>query len=131
MKILHENILKNVILLIILWQLYYQISDFLLESGIVWDGITIQTTLIVISLISVIACFSAFTVTYGKTNMKKTSHRLLGHFTTASMLLILGICIIFTDVLFTMLLGSFVIVHTMLALLYVGCVSFDFWDIMK
>lgn len=131
MKILHENLLKNFFVIVLLVLLFYPIQSFLLNNQLLNDKIAAQSIIISMSLISVIACFGMFTFTYEKINVKSGYQRALGHFTTGIMLLIVGICLIFSDVLLTMLMGSFIVVHFMLVLLYLACVGFDFWDLLR
>lgn len=58
-------------------------------------------------------------------------HRLLGHITTGLLLLIIGISLIITGVLVSFIMGSFPLFDLTLALLYISCVGYDLWDILR
>lgn len=83
------------------------------------------------SLISVIACFGCFAFTYEKTNFANPLERILGHITTGLLLLIIGFSIMVSQVLISMIIGPFLILDILLLLLYVACVGYDFWDLLR
>ena len=130
-EILKENVLKNMIVLLVLALLYTPIENYLTNSTLSTDKATTGSVLVAAQTIVMIACFGAFAFTYEKINAKKNSHRLLGHLTTGILMLIIGMCLIFTRTLLGFLIGASFLIDLILVLLYLACIGFDFWDILK
>ena len=128
-KYLKQNIIKNLILLFLLAILYFPINVFLSSSNLSTDTATAGDVVVVMSIIAVTACFGNFSFTYEK--IKGGSSMLLAHFTTAILMLIIGLSLIFTSILTSFLLGPFIILDALFALLYVAIVAYDFWDILR
>jgi len=126
-----ENIWKNLILIILLVLVYFPINNFLINSSSTIESALAGDILLVASIIAVIACFGNFAFTYEKVASEKFSHRMLGHFTTSLLMLIIGISLIFISILITSMMGRFIIMDATLLLLYVACVSYDFWDLLR
>ncbi len=130
-KIIKENIIKNIILLILLALAYFPIQSYLVNSNLISDEASSGNILVATSIIAVIACFGNFAFTYERVNTKKNTHKYLAHFTTGLLMLIIGISLIFTDILISFIMGKFILIDMTLALLYIACVSYDFWDILR
>ena len=126
-----ENILKNLILIALLIVLYEPINTYLLNSNLVDDKASAGDILVAASIIAVIACFGAFAFTYEKTNAKKNYQRYMNHITTGLLMLIIGISLIFTTILTSFIMGSFIIFNVTAVLLYMAIVSYDFWDVLR
>jgi hypothetical protein len=46
-------------------------------------------------------------------------------------MLVVGISLIFTSVLIKIIMGNFLLVNITIILLYLGCIGFDFVDLLK
>lgn len=130
-KIIKENIIKNVILIILLTIVYSPIRDYLSNSDIAADKASAGDILVAISIIAVIACFGNFAFTYEKIDAERTFHRYLAHFTTGLLMLVIGTSLISTSILVSFIMGHFILVDVMLSMLYVACISYDFYDLLK
>jgi hypothetical protein len=130
-KIIKENLAKNIILVILLALLYSPIQIYLLNSNLVNDLPLAGDILVAVSVIAVIACFGNFAFTYEKIHSRSVAQRLLAHFTTGLLMLIIGISLIFASVLVAMIMGQFIIFDIILLGLYVACVGYDFWDLLR
>lgn len=129
-KIVKENLFKNIVILIVLAVLYLQIQNFLM-SNLSNDKASASSIIVVASIIAVTACFGNFAFTYEKINPKKGFHRFLAHTTTGLLMLLIGISLIFTSVLTTIIMGNFIISDITFLLLYIASVFYDFWDLFR
>jgi len=127
--IIKENRIKNVLLIVILIFLFIPIQDYLISKDL--NNADAGTILVATSIIAVIACFGNFAFTYEKINIKSASHRYLAHLTTGLLMLVIGISLLFTDILISFIIGRFFIIDVTLALLYIACVGYDSWDILR
>ncbi len=130
-KIIKENLIKNVILVILLVFLYFSIQNYLVNSNLKTDKALAGNILVAVSIIAVTACFGNFAFTYEKINPKNVFERYLAHTTTGLLMLIIGISLIFADILFTFTMGHFVLVDVTFILLYIANIGYDFWDLLK
>ncbi|NQV08880.1 hypothetical protein HQ529_03450 [Candidatus Woesearchaeota archaeon] len=130
-KILKENLIKNIFLIILFSLLYRVIQNFLINSSLVSDKASAGSIIVVTSIIAVTACFGNFAFTYEKINVKNSFQRYLAHFTTGLFMLVIGITLIFTSLLTTMIMGHFILINITLLLLYLACVGYDFWDVYR
>ncbi|MFH1785546.1 MAG: hypothetical protein ABH842_03890 [Candidatus Micrarchaeota archaeon] len=131
-KILFENIVKNIFLIIFLVLLFGPINDYLIyNTQLSTDAPLAGDTLVAISILAVVACFGNFAFTYEKIHFKSFFERMLGHAITGIVMLIIGISLIFTSTLLYFLIGDFIVVNFLLLLLYVSMVIYDFWDLLK
>ena len=131
-KIIQENILKNILLLIILGLSYNPIQDFILNNQkLLGDNALAGDFLVAVSILAVTACFGNFAFTYEKTKEKKQLNRLLAHSTTGLLMLLIGIALIMTSALGKILIGNFPALNISLLILYVASVLYDFWDLEK
>ncbi len=130
-KIIKEAIAKNAIIILILILSYPLIQDHLINSNLPQDEASTGDILVAVSIIAVIACFGCFAFTYEKIDQKSAIQRSIAHITTGILMLIIGINMIFTSILITFIVGNFFLIDMILALLYVACVGYDFWDVMR
>ncbi|MCP4647356.1 MAG: hypothetical protein GY852_06415 [bacterium] len=128
---IREVLIKNILLVAILILLYFPISEHLIGSGLAQDKASAGDVLVATSIVAVIACFGCFAFTYEKVNAKDSLQRLLGHITTGLLVLIIGISLIFTSILVSFIMGPFPLFDGTLVLLYLACVGYDFWDILR
>jgi len=126
-----ENIIKNIFLIIILLLLYFPISNFLINSDMVTDKASSGNILVAVSIIAVIACFANFEFSYDQIEIDKTPERIFSHVTTGLFMVIIGVSLIFTRFLISFVMGKFIIMDLTLILLYISCVFYDFFDILK
>lgn len=130
-QIIQENLLKNLVLIVLLVILYAPIDSYLENSGLASDKASAGDILVAASIIAVIACFGAFAFTYEKIDAKKGYQRFLAHATTGLLILTTGISLIFTSVLSSFIMGSFIILDITIMMLYLAVVGYDFWDLLR
>jgi hypothetical protein len=111
--------------------LYAPINNYLMNSNLVTDKASAGDILVAASIIAVIACFGAFAFTYEKINVKKSYQRYLGHVTTGLLMLIIGISLIFTTILVSFIMGSFILFNITAIMLYLAVIGYDFWDLLR
>lgn len=126
-----ENWVKNIILIMILIPSYLDIQKALVNSSIVADKASIGSLLVAVSILSVTACFGNFSFTYADVSNRTKSSRLLAHFTTGLLMLLIGLSLEMTSVLTKLLVGDFLIFDISLAILYIASVLYDFWDLRR
>ena len=130
-KIIKENLIKNIIVLIIVISLYFPIQNFLLNSSLVENKDHAGDILVAVSIIAVIACFGNFSFQYDQLNVKNAFERCFIHIHTGFMMLIIGVAIVLTQLLITIIMGHFILMDMTLVLLYIVCVGFDILDVLR
>ncbi len=130
-KMIKENLIKNLFIIVLLLLCYLPIKKYLLSSNLVVETTGAGDVLAAVSILSVIACFGNFAFTYEKIRVSFSLERYLSHIVTGLLMLIIGISLMFTSVLVEILMGNFIIVDLSLIILYLACVGYDFWDVLK
>lgn len=130
-SIIKQNLLKNIILIILFIAVYFPVQSYLLNSNLVADTAAAGDILVAVSIIAVIACFGNFAFTYEKIKADNRIHLFFAHFTTGLLMLIIGISLIFTSILISIIMGYYILVDFLLLALYVACVGYDFWDLFR
>lgn len=130
-NILWENVIKNIIVIFVLFIAYSQIHSFLFSSDFTQDKSVIGSLLVVVSILAVTACFGNFAFTYEKIKRDKPAHRLLAHITTGLLMFLIGLSLELTSVLAKLLVGNFYILDLGFLILYVASVLYDFWDLNR
>jgi len=130
-KLIKENLLKNVVVLLLLILSIIPIKTFVNGSVLASNFTLAGSVLAAVSTIAVIACFGNFAFTYEKISAKNKYARLLAHFTTGTFMFLIGISMIFTSILLSLIMGYFILVDITLILLYLANVGYDFWDIFR
>jgi hypothetical protein len=128
---MRENIVKNILLIVLLVLFYNPVRTYLVASPVLTNPVLAGNLLIAVSIFAVTACFGCFAFTYEKSNIKRVIERYLAHLTSSLFMLILGLSLIFTSVLTTILVGSFVLLDLLFVLLYLAVVCYDFWDLLR
>ncbi|MBI2665934.1 hypothetical protein HYX12_04900 [Candidatus Woesearchaeota archaeon] len=128
-QIFKEGIVKNIVIMLFLFFSFFIINDYL--AAITLSEALLGNSLIAVSIVAVVACFGCFSFTYEKIKLDNIFSRYLAHFTTGILLLVIGISLIFTSLLFKLALGYFWIVDLTLAMLYLATVGYDFWDMLR
>ncbi|MFH1218454.1 MAG: hypothetical protein V1679_01275 [Candidatus Peregrinibacteria bacterium] len=130
-KIIVENFIKNIILLIILGLTYSPTKEFLLNSELATDKALAGDLLVAVSILAVTACFGNFAFTYEKVNKENVFSRMISHLTTGILMLLIGLSIIISSTLSDVLIKDFTILKIGWILLYIGSVIYDFWDLQR
>lgn len=130
-KIIRENIIKNVVLIVILVTSYPLIQNSLVSSNVSSDTDLIGNLLVAVSILSVIACFGNFAFTYEKVEVSSVGSRFLAHLTTGLLMLLIGLSLEMTSVLAGFLVNTFTVFNFSLVMLYVASVLYDFWDLLR
>ena len=125
-KIFLHNIIKNVIVLIILFFTWKPLYSFL----ILIDDVSAGSVLVAVSILALVACFGSYTFTYEKTE-KNQYWCILSHLTTGLLALSVGWSLQMIAVLVENLVGPFGFFRFMLVIIYVSLVMYDFWDLNR
>jgi hypothetical protein len=125
------NITKNILLLLILTLLYYPIKSQIMLSNISSNLNLVGDVLVAVSILAVIACFGNFAFTYEKVNYKNKLQLLLANLTTGTLMLVIGLSLIYTNFLVELLMGPSLFIPLILILIYFACILYDFWDLSK
>ncbi|MDP3027860.1 MAG: hypothetical protein Q8N63_09225 [Nanoarchaeota archaeon] len=128
-KVIKENIIKNIFLTLVLIYVYFSAKQYFMN--ILNDKSVAGDILIAVSIIIVTACFGNFAFTYEKINIKNTFERYFAHLLTAILILIIGIHLILTQLLVSFIIGHIILIDITLLLLYVACIGYDFFDLIK
>ncbi len=129
--LIKENILKNILVVVLLLLCIFPIITFVENSPLSSNSGLAGSVLAAVSTIAVIACFGNFAFTYEKISKKKMIERVLAHFTTGAFMFIIGLTLIFTSVLLSLIMGYFILIDLVLVLLYLANVGYDFWDLYR
>jgi len=126
-----ENLGKNILLLILFLLLFNPIKSYFLEGGLVINKASAGNILVAISIIAVLAGFGNFGFKYDKVDLQNPVQRYFAHVITGIFMFVIGICLVITGILISLIMGHFVLIDIILFLLYVSCVGFDFWDLVS
>lgn len=102
-----------------------------MNSTLIVDKSSAGDIIVAMSLIAVIGCFGNFAFTYEKMNQNKIFERYLAHITSALLMFVIGVSLIFTSLLINILMGHFILIDITLVLLYLACIGYDLWDLLK
>jgi hypothetical protein len=126
-----ENLVKNILLIILLVLLYSPIQSYILRGGLVSDKTSAGSILIAVSIIAILAAFGNFEFKYDKVNLNKTAQRYFAHIITGILMFVMGVSMIMTGILISLIMGHFVLIDITLLLLYIACIGYDFWDLVS
>lgn len=127
-NIFKENLVKNIVVVILLFLAYPAIQNSLSTSSITLDHGVIGSLLVAVSILAVTACFGNFAFTYEKIQHGNSKSRLLAHVTTGLLMLLIGLSLEMTSLLAGLLIENFYIFNFSLVILYLASVLYDFWD---
>jgi len=127
-KVTKENLLKNALILALLFLAY----GYLHASLSPLDESKLGNFLLVISILLVTVCFANFAFSYKHSDMSEPKYRLLSHSTTFLFILLTGLLleslVIGAGIVYPSLAGITLLFS---ALLYAGVVLYDFWDLLR
>ena len=109
---------------------YQPIVDFFASSPVASDVTLAGDFLVATSILAVTACFGNFAFTYEKIGAAPYS-RVLAHLTTGLLMFLVGLSLQMTYILSAYLVGEFFLFGLSLAVLYIACVLYDFWDLLR
>lgn len=124
----HQNIIKNVLVIIIAAFLWPVFSSSLREIQVGQLG----DFLVIISILLVTVCFANFTFTYEKSKQATMGGRLLSH--TATFVFMLLILLLLESMVLAVRIvypSFYAIIFWFSILLYAGVVLYDFWDFYR
>ncbi len=130
-KLLAENIIKNVILLIILYISYDPLKTSILNSGLTNDQGFVGDLLVVVSIIIAAASFGNFSFTYDQVRIEVFGERMMAHFTTGILMLTIGLSLETTLILTNIIIDNIFIFSFSLFLLYFSAILYDKWDLYR
>jgi len=124
-----ENIIKNILILTILFILWEPIE---IEIMKIKNEEVVKTILLFVGLIVIAPLFGVYGFSYQHTNFKIFHERFLSHLTTALPMLVSFILFKMIDVLFVRLVSenSYIFRGTLI-LFYISVVLYDFWDLLR
>ena len=127
-KLIVENIIKNIILIVLLVLLSGHVKNILFAI----DPINADSILLFASLTLVAALFGNFSFTYEFSNIKNKYERFLGHFTTFLLMFAIGLLLEISVFAISIKVGSFFFLSILISvIIYVASVSYDFWDLLR
>ena len=130
-KIYKENLVKNVLLIIGLTLLRSPVQSYIMSGDLLTHKDDAGNILVAVSIIAVLAGFGNFGFKYDKVNLGKSHHRYFAHILTGGLLLVIGISLIMTGKLISLIMGQFVLMDITLLLLYLACAGHDYWDLAR
>ena len=125
-----ENLVKNAILLASLTILRLPIQNYIESSGLETHKDLAGYVLAAVSIISVLAGFGSFGFKYVKMDLKNPYQTYFAHILTGTLLFVIGISLIMTWKLISLILGPFMLMDITLLLLYLACAGYDYWDLV-
>lgn len=127
-KLIKENILKNILIIVIAAVLYPVFSDNLNTI----TAADMNNFLLVISMLLVTVCFADFAFTYEKSKLQTTKGKLLSHSAVFIFMLLtallLEVMVIAVKIVYPSL-HAMIFLFTLL--LYIGIILYDFWDLLR
>jgi hypothetical protein len=130
-KLIKENLFKNLVLVLFLFLSFFTVKAFLENSVLSKELSLAGDVLVAVSIVAVLACFGNFAFSYEKINVKNSFQRFLAHLTTGLFMFVIGLSLIFTQVLVSFIMGSFFVIDVVLILVYAANISYDFLDLYK
>lgn len=130
-KVRLENLTKNLFILLLLFVAYPPLKQFLLNSSLYADNGASGSVLVAVSILAVTACFGNFAFTYEKIKLDSSYNRILAHFTTGLLMLLIGLSLEMTSLITGLLVENFYILNFSLIILYISSVMYDFWDLER
>jgi hypothetical protein len=131
-RLLIENLIKNVIIILILIGSYFPIKEMINNSTLAIDKSSVGDLLLVISIVIVTACFGNFAFSYEKLKLGKEPFlQFTAHLTSGLLMLIIGLSLEITAVLTSLLFNNFWTLNIILLLLYISSVTYDFLDLHR
>ncbi len=125
-KILKENIVKNVILIILFILLYNPILRIVAPIS----GADLGTLSMIVSILILGSMFGNFTFSYDRSNLKNVYERYLAHLTTGILMFTMGLLFEFT-VAITINIGLGNNFLPITVLIYIAMIGYDFWDLLR
>ena len=127
-KILIENTIKNIIILILLFILYKPAQDLFKNIGSEHYGNLLITT----SLLIMAVLFADYAFTYAHTKMNNFFDRYLSHGITFIIMLCTGLMLESVVILVNLETSINVWVITFVSVaFYISLIMFDYWDILR
>ena len=124
-----ENHIKHLLLLLIIFLVYRSI-----QSGFHQffdaDKASAGSVLVAVSIFTVLAAFGHFGCKYYQINMNNVFLRLFAHLITGLLMLVIGISLLMTGTLLSIIMGHFLLMKITLVLLYTACIGYDYWDLL-
>lgn len=127
-KILKENLIKNLIVLIALVIFYSPLVDFLQQLPLrAYDSITLVSTVLIMAFL-----FADYAFTYSAADIRSTGQRFLGHLITAIILFGTGALLQISILSLNLSLQTrFCLMEILGWLFYASLVLYDFWDLNR
>lgn len=127
-KIMWENMIKNLVIIILSFLFYNTIKQSLLAI----TPEQIGNFLLVISILLVTVCFANFAFTYERSRMELLKTRLLSHSATFIFMLLIALLLETMVVSIGIVYPSlFALISVFSVLLYIGIVLYDSWDLLR
>ncbi len=127
-KILIENTIKNVVILLFLLILYSPLlALFKKIDSRHYDSLLITTSLLIMAVL-----FADYAFTYAHTKMKNIFNRYLSHVLTFIIMLCTGLMLESVVIIVNLKTGFNVWVITFVSFaFYISLIMYDFWDILR
>ncbi len=127
-KIVLENIIKNAVLIILLFFSYGPLKKAVMQVA---PG-NLDSVIIFSSMALVAALFGNFAFTYEFSNVKSKYERLLAHATTFLLMLAVGLLLEMSTIYISIKAPSLFVISTLiLIIIYAATALYDFWDLFR
>ena len=127
-QLIKENLVKNVLILILLGFSYGLLSRSLLAV----DLDKISDFLTIISILLVAVCFATFAFSYEYSDIADSRIRFFSHAATSVFIILIGLLLLALTLSVNFVYPSlYSSVLLFSALLYLGVIFYDFWDILR
>ena len=128
-KFLLENVLKNIIVIVLLYLMFNPIKNFL--ESLNTDSIGYQSIIVLASLLIMAFLFGNYTFTFKDSNLEH-SMRFLDYLNTG---LVMFGCGALLEIAFLainlQLKANFTIIGILMLIFYITVILFDFWDLIR
>ncbi len=127
-KLLVENIIKNILIIVIALLCINPITKFL--SSV--DPKSYDSILLFANLILVAALFGNFSFSYEKSKLNKIFDRYLGHITTGFLMLSTALLFEISFITLSLKINVFYPLFALVPIfIYISIIGYDFWDLRR
>lgn len=129
-KLLWENAVKHLVVVILLYVTYGYVKNFFVT--LTTDNIGQQSIIILSSLLIMAFLFGNYTFSFKDSELRRPRHRFLDHLNTAIVTFGCGALLEISYAAINLQLQQpFKIMGLLMVLFYLSLVMFDFWDFMR
>lgn len=110
---------------------YFPMKSYLRTSTIPEDQTLAGNISLVLVFVALIVCIGIFLFNYKSIKTAQQSTRLIAYFITGLLLYVLAIALMIISTLWGVLIGNIFLFNGLLTLLFLGCMSYDYWNLLR